>query len=366
MPIGSLVGSVEADVKRPGHFLISELPGRMSREVKTLASGQTVKAGQVCATNSAGKKIAVVATGNETHTYTFTGTPTSGNFRLRLWHKDGYWVETADIAYNASNGTLDTAIEAVLGTSAVTATATGAGTAITVISIVFGGTGYASLSQPQGAVIYDGMPGVTAVAWARATSAGAAKNEVQTVSFGAAATGGTVKIGVTKPTTGELVWTDAISWNTTDATFLASINTALDSVLGVSGAIVATAIAATDTDLGFVLTFSGTGYSGIAHALVSVDTAALTSVTSCAVTRTTAGGLGGGQVNNTADCIAYAAIDASSADKEGVFITFGAEVNANALYYGGADVATCRTNLETNRRIMFRDEPVNQAWERLA
>lgn len=112
-------------------------------------------------------------------------------------------------------------------------------------------------------------------------------NEVQTINFGAAATGGTFKIGFTLAS-GALVWTDTIAWNGTDATFLASMNTAIDNILG-AGLVVATAIAATDTDLGFVLTFSGAGYAALPQSLVAIDAAALTSVSTVTVTRTTTG-----------------------------------------------------------------------------
>lgn len=112
-------------------------------------------------------------------------------------------------------------------------------------------------------------------------------NEVQTINFGAAATGGTFKIGFTLAS-GAVVWTDTIAWSATDATFLSNINTAIDNLLG-AGLVVATAIAATDTDLGFVLTFSGAGYTALPQSLVAIDAAALTSVTTVTVTRTTTG-----------------------------------------------------------------------------
>lgn len=141
----------------------------------------------------------------------------------------------------------------------------------------------------------------------------AAVNEVQTVIFGVAATGGTFKIGVTIPAgltgAGGVVWTDTIAWNTTDATFLAAMNTALDDVLGASK-IVCTARSGIDTDLGFVATFSGTGYAGLPHALLQLDTAGLTSVTTATVTRTTAGHA----VGADAEMVALAAAAPSGAD----------------------------------------------------
>lgn len=329
---------------RPGDWLKSEEPSRLSRITDTVLSGQTLKAGQVCCTDlSSGKRKAVPATGNEVHTYTFTGTPTAGTFTLKVWHKDGYWVETSPLTFDDTTADVDAALEAVLGTSAVVAVATGSGSAITAITITFSGTNYASTVQPLGQAIWDGVTGWTACAVTRSTSAGVSQNEVQTVAFGAAATAGTVKLGIRVPTTGmevedwPLVWTDAIAWSATDATYLSNINAALDNVLG-SSKVVATAIAATDTDLGFVLTFSGSGYSGIKHPFVEVDASALTSVTTVTVTRTTAGGAAGNRYGATADCISVNEVDASAGDvSNAVFIARDALVNGDALYWGGCD-----------------------------
>lgn len=119
-------------------------------------------------------------------------------------------------------------------------------------------------------------------------------NEVQTVNLVTAGTGGTLRLLVPKPD-GTIALTPAIAWNATDATLLASANTALDTATGVVGGLVATAIAATDTDLGFKVTFSGTGYAGLTGPttggqwpLIEVHTL-FTSNTGANVVRTTSG-----------------------------------------------------------------------------
>ncbi|HYH67513.1 MAG TPA: hypothetical protein VD866_22640 [Urbifossiella sp.] len=112
-------------------------------------------------------------------------------------------------------------------------------------------------------------------------------NEVQTVNLVTAATAGNLRLIVQK-VDGTYALTPNIAWSATDATLLASINTALDTATGVVGGIVATAIAATDTDLGFVLTYSGTGYAGNSWALAEVHTL-FTSNTGSNVVRTTTG-----------------------------------------------------------------------------
>lgn len=88
-------------------------------------------------------------------------------------------------------------------------------------------------------------------------------NQVEQIDFNVASTAGNLKLNVQK-TDGTFVTTANIAWNATDATYLAAINSALDTATGVVGGIVATAIPATDTDLGFRLTYSGTGYAGLA------------------------------------------------------------------------------------------------------
>lgn len=337
----------------PGDWLRSEAQNRRSREVKTVLSGQVIKCGQVVVKNSDGKMIAVAATGNETHTITFTGTSTAGTFRVSMWHPDGYWVQTADIPYNESQANVIIALNQALiqaNSGAVTSSVTGAGTAISAMTIVYSGTGFASKVFPKAQVDFSNATGYTAVAVTRSTSAGAARNEVQTITFGAAATGGTFKLGIAIPDTTlpieqwAVVWTDTIAWSATDATLLGNINTALDSLLGASK-IVATAIAATDTDLGFVLTFSGTNYLGIAHPAVQVDAAAYTSVTTSVVTRTTSGGVAGNRVGNKAYGIAYEAVDASLADTTGLFITREAVVDKDMVILAGGDPDAVETAL---------------------
>ena len=111
-------------------------------------------------------------------------------------------------------------------------------------------------------------------------------NEIQTVTMNIASTGGTLVLRVPKAD-GTFVTTTPITWDTTDATYLASINTALDTATGVTGGIVATG-ATPDTIL--IFTFSGTGYAGLPQPteMISVETIP-TSSTSYSVARTATG-----------------------------------------------------------------------------
>jgi hypothetical protein len=127
----------------------------------------------------------------------------------------------------------------------------------------------------------------SAISSVSVTITAAGVNEVQTVNLSTAATAGNLRLLVQK-VDGTLALTPNVAWSATDATLLSNLNTALDTATGVVGGIVATAIAATDTDLGFVLTYSGTGYAGNTWALAVVDTM-FTSNTGANVVRTTTG-----------------------------------------------------------------------------
>lgn len=88
------------------------------------------------------------------------------------------------------------------------------------------------------------------------------ENQVEDIIFNIASTGGNLQLIVTKPD-GTRVQTASAAWNTTDATYLAAIQTQLDASTGVTNGIVASARPGVDTDLGIRLTYSGTGYTGL-------------------------------------------------------------------------------------------------------
>lgn len=94
-------------------------------------------------------------------------------------------------------------------------------------------------------------------------------NQVQRFRFGTAATGGNLQVTVQKPD-GTYVTTGNIAWSGTDATYIANFVIAIDAATGVTGGIVPSAISAVDTDFGFELTYSGTGYAGQNWAMVQV------------------------------------------------------------------------------------------------
>jgi hypothetical protein len=86
-------------------------------------------------------------------------------------------------------------------------------------------------------------------------------NQVERIRFNIASTGGNIQLTVQK-TDGTTATTANAAWNATDATYLAAIQTQLDTTTGVSNGIVVSASAGIDTDIELVLTYSGTGYAG--------------------------------------------------------------------------------------------------------
>jgi hypothetical protein len=112
-------------------------------------------------------------------------------------------------------------------------------------------------------------------------------NQQEDVRLAPASTGGNLQLTVQKPD-GTFVTTANIPWNATDATYLASIASALDTATGVVGGIVPTAISATDTDNGFTLTYAGTGYAGLPWTPAKVALLPTTSTDWYVVPRTTA------------------------------------------------------------------------------
>jgi len=112
---------------------------------------------------------------------------------------------------------------------------------------------------------------------------------VQTITVGGTSSGGTIKLGF-RPfgnPTGAIRWTDTIAWSATEATMTASVNTALDDLLGASE-VVCSAIADT-ANLVMVLTFSGTNADDMVQGEISVDASALTGASTVTVAMTTAG-----------------------------------------------------------------------------
>ena len=98
--------------------------------------------------------VAYSATGsgsgqNEVQTVAWSSAPTAGTFKLSFTRYDGVVVTTAAIAYGATcSTTVAAAINAVLGTSAVSCTASGSTTADNGFYVTFSGTNYTKVAQP--------------------------------------------------------------------------------------------------------------------------------------------------------------------------------------------------------------------------
>lgn len=93
-------------------------------------------------------------------------------------------------------------------------------------------------------------------------------NQVQQFVFGTAATGGNLKLTVQIPA-GTFVTTANAAWNVTDATYIAAVQSALDTATGITGGIVVAAVGA-GASTGFTLTYAGGAYAGQNWAMVQV------------------------------------------------------------------------------------------------
>lgn len=117
---------------------------------------------------------------------------------------------------------------------------------------------------------------INGMLWMRDEAAIGSVNQVENITFDAPSSGGNLRLTIQKPD-GTFATMSNAAWSATDATYLAAINTQLDTASGVVGGIVATAIAGVDTDSGIRLTYSGTGYAGKSWSKASVHTYPTTS-----------------------------------------------------------------------------------------
>lgn len=184
---------------RIGDIIEQELPMNQCRKVCYLKSGQgAIAKGQALAgdftkgdtTNGDLSKLA--ADGNEIQTVIVASAEASGTFSLTAVKYDGTVVNTGVINYIDSAGTIQAALNTVLGASACSVVLTNAGSASTpmVFVVTFDGTNYARQSQPLlrvdvvSGVAYDAS---TVGSVARTGSLAATCISLQTVATGASA-----------------------------------------------------------------------------------------------------------------------------------------------------------------------------------
>lgn len=164
-------------------------------------------------------------------------------------------------------------------------------------------------------------------------------NEVQTLNFAGAPTGGVFTIQAIDKDGVEQT-SNPITYSATIGTLLTNINAALDLMFG-AGLVVASGTVVTAV----AITFSGAGYLGIAQELVDIDSGGLTGGTTphVSVTRTTSGS--GADADNESDdaqivgvALADVTTDASVTQKIPVCVR-DAIVKKNGLSYGTATFA---------------------------
>lgn len=157
---------------------------------------------------------------NEVQTMAIAGTLTGGNFKLSVTKSDGTRVTTANIAYNANNAAIQSALDTLLGTNAVVV----GGTAITGNTLTFSGNDYAGRDQDMITVDISGLT--------TATGTGAAGGVSYTMTE--TTKGGPAGAGVAEAICCEEVTTTG-GQITTKATFLVRDATVRKSTLELAG-----------------------------------------------------------------------------------------------------------------------------------
>jgi hypothetical protein len=293
---------------RLGDLILAEMPGRQSRRSLTVASGTVLRMGQVARLNLETGKVTAptVASGvNEQHTLDCGPNPTGGTYRLKLWHKDGYWVWTQSIAEAASAGSDDTtagtiryAIAQALGSGGNTVS----GDVSSSITITWAGTGYAGKSWPVGTInvskLTATLPFTVTGVVTSATSE--LQNETQIVTISGPPSAGNYFIEIPLPNSG-FNRSDAIAYDAVAAT----IQTALiEAAGGVAQSLIVSASTDPPVGLPFKIVFSGlnAGYRNKPWPAVRVISTGLTGGGAITVTR-----------ERLVNCICLRDVDATAA-----------------------------------------------------
>lgn len=308
-----------------GDVVKNEAEYSRSRALLTVLSGQVISKFQPCLIDPAtGKVKGVTSSGNEAHTYDMVPNASAGTYRLRLWHQAGYWVETADIAWNAAagsdgttSGTIRYAVAQALGVDAVTVS----GTAATAIVLTWAGTGYAGKSMPLGSAYIANLTGPTSCPVTRSTPVGSSANEIQLATIAGLGAADIFRIGV--PTReGGFVWTEDIAYDANAAT----ISTAIDNALAADALVVATG---TSITAGITLTYSGAGYTGKPWPPAMLSSGPTDGATLKTVVRA-----------KNVEVIALDDYDATAGDLTGkLFLVRDAVVDSNLIAWYGVDPA---------------------------
>ncbi len=288
---------------------------------------------------------------NEIQTATWNDTATGGTFTVRARDAWGVLQTTGTIAYDATDAVGQTALDEAFGSGRIAFTSL----STTVLVLTWSGPGMAGRNQDP--ITFPTFPASVTSATIVETAAGSGlsgnpANEVQTATFDTAATAGTFTVTALDHS-GTSVTTGDIDWNDTAAAMQAVLDTAFG-----TDRIISALLAGANVDDGFVLTFSGAGFSGVDQPLITVDVSALTSVTSTAVVETVKGGGGGGGGLQEADAICIKAVTTVSGEitTKTVFLTDTAVVNEDQLAFGSGDKDAAIRSLKSNH-IMMRKQP---------
>jgi len=292
------------------NFLTAAMAAELTRRVGATGTfkitGPPTAAGTVQTSTITYSSVGAGAGGNEVQTFTPDAPASAGTYRIKLSKPDGTFVYTAELAFGATLAACQAAITLALGAvagwvaSSAGSAAPWSGGPIALV-LTASGTGYTATDLAMCEIDITSLTGVATMTEVQTTrgipvagtvtitAAGAAVNEVQTVTIGGTCSGGTLQLGFRAmgDPTGPIEWTDTIAWSGTEATMTASAQSAMDDLLGANTVVISTI--ADTAALAMVFTFSGTGAAALTHGLISTNVAALTGASTSATVRTTAG-----------------------------------------------------------------------------
>ena len=247
-----------------------------------------------------------------------SGTITASTYRINVTDESGNVQVTPDIEWNANAAAINTALDDALGAVGAVATGGPMSTPAAVV-LTFSGTNYASTPQPMVTLDINELVGCDDVSIVETTPGG-----------GAIRVDGTYRIGITD-FNGNMQWTPEIAANANAA----AIITALDDALGIAGVVATGGPLSTPTAI--VLTYSGTGYTGVAFELAVLDLDHVSGLDDVSIVETTAGGVASG-AGKEARVICLTASSPSGTDGSAVCLVRNAVVDQAKLTIANSGV----------------------------
>lgn len=268
-------------------------------------------------------------------TTTGAGIIARGTYKLGITDIAGNKQWTKPIAFSAAAGAINTALDDAMGAALVVATG-GPINGPTAIVLTYSGTGYTHLPHPTLVEMdISNLVGCDDVSIVRTT-----------VGAGVIRADGTWMLALAD-TNGDYQWTYPLAADADAAAVVAAITDAMGvAACSVTGGEL-------DTPAAFVITFDGTGYTGLGQSPLLIDLSNMVGLDDVSIVDTTAGGA----VGADATMICLEAASPSSGDGAAVMLVRGpAIVDADQLTVPSGGAANVKTALKAVQ-ILAISEP---------